>query len=200
MNTNYSVMQFSQLRVLEKKIYVILFANFPVIPASIVYGISRIFRMFSCRLWKTSSGMSHKCASTAIRIPVTFAQPSISPPEQIPAQERGEVTVSFGATLACSPQEQNTKTDSTRARKEISTFEPRRPELSFGISRRWDVAAPEEGSLREDRPASLSAASVLHFLVRLRSLFFVLANFDDFSRQSSVIVILQSSGSFLWSI
>lgn len=65
-------------------------------------------------------------------------------------------------------------------RKEISTFGPRRPELSFGISRRWDVAAPGEG--REDHPASLSTASVLHFLARLRSLFFVLANFDDFSR------------------
>lgn len=54
------------------------------------------------------------CVSNAIRSPATFAQPSIPPPEQIPAQERGEVTVSFGGTLACSPQEQNTKTDSTR--------------------------------------------------------------------------------------
>lgn len=41
--------------------YIIFFANFPVIPASIAYGISRIFRTIFVSIMKDSSGMSHVC-------------------------------------------------------------------------------------------------------------------------------------------
>lgn len=72
-------------------------------------------------LWKSVPECRvYVCASTAIRIPDTFALSaylSIPPLEQIPEQERGEMIVSFGAMLACGPQEHNTKTDSTKERK-----------------------------------------------------------------------------------
>jgi len=79
------------------------------------------------------------------------AQPSIPPPEQILMQERG---CFFWSRVSVRSVGVECEDEHDEERKEISTFEPRRPELSFGISRRWDVAVPGKDSLREDHPAS----------------------------------------------
>lgn len=180
----------------------ILFVNFPVIPASIVYEISCIFRVFPYRLSiEGSSGMSRVCVDSHSysRNICTLGMAIDTASRVNTCAGKRRSGCFFWSSVSVQSAEYEGKHGEER--KEISTFKPRRPELSFGISRRWDVAAPGEGSLREDRPASLFAVSVLHFCCP--SPLFVprsWANFNDFSRQSSVIVILQSSDSWLVSL
>lgn len=128
----------------------------------------------------------------------------------IPARKASKVVVSFQG-LACA---QPSKIEHEDERKEISTYLGfHRPELSYGIFRRWDDVARRERQQpghereRENYPSSLPLACI--FSSSFSSfLFFVLANFDDFPRQSSMVVIFQSRraykdswvGSCLWSI